>query len=80
MSYGDDLDRQIHAHLHTAGRHMERNNHDKAEQHYIAATQLSEGAGIPTWGRWTLASIMTREARHTLRERDRKIKNREVLA
>jgi hypothetical protein len=37
------VERQIGAHLHTARRHVERANHDKAEEHLVAATQLVRG-------------------------------------
>jgi hypothetical protein len=73
-----EANRQINAHLHTAGRHIERGNDDKAEEHLIAATQHCEANGIPHFGRYNVSAIHARQARHDQREHERQLKNREI--
>jgi len=75
MSYGSDANRQVAAHLFTAGRHLERDNHSKAEEHLIAATQLCEAHGIPHFGRYSLQQITRRAEQHKLYERERALKD-----
>jgi hypothetical protein len=72
----DPIDQQIRAHLHAAGRHIERGNHDKAENQLIAATQLAEANDRPTWGRWEPVLVFASEGKHALREQAQQFKDR----
>lgn len=70
-----DANRQIGAHLHTAGRHLERGNHDKADEHFVAATQLCETHGIPHFGRYSVSAVRARQAAHDQRAEEKRIKD-----
>jgi hypothetical protein len=68
--------KEIHAHLLAAHRALERGDEKKAENNFISATQISEAAGIPHFGRYSLQQLTRRAETHKLREHERKFKER----
>ena len=72
----DPVQRQIDAHLTTAQRHYEKGNHEKCDEHLKAATQYCEANNIPHFGRYSLESVIAREARYAERKRVEALKNR----